>query len=124
MRGLTKDDSERIGFVTSCLFGQALDIEEMKQWVTNLLAAEQDTPLYLIDLLDFKGPLSDIFKVVGFVPHWPFGEDAELALYGIAFKRGRQPYDCPLNREEALQKLAQYPQVESAYRSEFPFIAF
>ncbi len=110
--------------MTSCLFYDALEIEGMHQWILRLLENPGNPlPAYLIDLLDFEAPLSHIFKVIGFVPHWPFSEDAKDALYGIAFKRGRQPYDCPLTREQAIQKLNQYPEVELRFRTEFPFLS-
>lgn len=124
MAGFTKNDSGRIGFVTSCLFAQALDVEEMKQWATNMLAGSEESPPYMVDLLEFNSPLADIFQIIGFVPHWPYSEDAELALYGLAFKRGREPYDCPLDRGTALKKLEQHPEVESTFCAEFPFIAY
>lgn len=124
MNGFTKDNSTRIGFAISCLFTSALDLKEMQQWILKLLQEpDSSPPTYLIDLLDFDSPLAHIFKVIGFVPHWPFSEEARLALYGIAFKRGRQPYDCPLSREEAIQILAQFPEVESTFRAEFPFLS-
>jgi hypothetical protein len=123
MKGFTKEDSSRIGFVTSCLFYDALDVTEMQQWILKLLEeTDSSPPLYLVELLEFDAPLAHIHKVIGFVPHWPFSEDAKEALFGIAFKRGRQPYGCPISRETALHKLTKYPQVESTFRAELPFI--
>jgi len=124
MKGFTREDSGEIGFVTSCLFTDAVDTKEMQQWILKVLEkSESSYPTYLIDLLDLNVPLH-IFKVIGFVPHWPFSEDARLALWGIAFKRGRQTYDCPVSREEAIRTIAEYPEVESKFRAEFPFLSW
>lgn len=125
MKGFTKEDSSRIGFATSCLFYEAIDLAEMHQWILRLMEEPASSPPpYLVDLLEFSAPLSHIYKVIGFVPHWPQPDDAKEALFGIAFKRGRQPYDCPIDRETAIRKLNQFPQVESTFRAEFPFIEF
>lgn len=121
-QGLTKDDSSRIGFVMSCLFTRALSLDEMKQWAICVYEENESPPLYFIDLLEFKPPLSNIFKIIGFVPHWPYGEEARQALYGIAYMRGRQSIDCPISSDEALEIMRQYPQVEERFRKEFPFI--
>ena len=123
MNGMTKEDSGTIGFVTSCLFAQALDISEFQKWVAHVLETETTpTPGYLIELSEFSGPLYQIYKAIGFVPHWPYSEDERLALFGIAFKRGRQPFDCPLDRPTAAQKLKQYPHLEERFCSTFPFL--
>lgn len=122
MEGLTKDNSARIGFVVSCLYAEALNIEEMKQWVMQIYEGSETPPTYFVDLLDFKPPLYTITKVIGFVPNWAYSEDEELALFGIAYLRGRVPYDCPLSRDEALLKLKSHPAIEQKFRAEFPFV--
>lgn len=123
MNGLTKEDSSTIGFVTSCLFAQALDISEFQKWVTHVLETETSpVPVYFTELSGFSGPLCKIYKAIGFVPHWPFSEDEKLALVGIAYKRGHEPFDCPIDRETAAEKLKQYPHVEERFRSAFPFL--
>lgn len=124
MEGLTKDDSGRLGFVVSCLFSQALTLEEMKLWLLRVYEEPGNPPLYFIDLLDFNQPLAHIFKTIGFVPHWPHSEAAEEALYGIAYHRGHELFDCRLTREQALAQLEQHPYITAKYREEFPFIAW
>lgn len=122
MKGLIKSDSDRLGFMASCLFAGAIDIEEMRQWVAALFEEEGTPPSYLVDLLEFNGPLLSIFKVIGFVPHWPYTKDEEKALLGITFKRGRSRFESPLTPEQAFAKLEKYPRIEARFRLEFPFV--
>jgi hypothetical protein len=75
----------------------------------------------MIDLLDFNEPLFKLSKVIGFEPHWPGTEDEELALFGIAYKRGRIPFQCPLSSEEAIAKLDLYPSIKATFVKYFPF---
>jgi len=70
--GLTKKDSSRIGFVVSSLFSEALNVSEMHEWITHVMGSEATTPGYLVDLLEFRGPLFKIYETIGFVPHWPY----------------------------------------------------
>jgi len=122
MSGLFKEDSGRIGFVISSLFAGALDLDELQKWAIGVLAREQDPPLYLVDLAEFNDAIYKIYKVIGFVPHWPHPADQKDALIGIAYKRGRVLGDSPLSREQALQKLVNCPHIEAAFRTEFPFV--
>src|SRR5262245_5426791 len=118
--GLTKKDSSRIGFVVSSLFSEALNVSEMHEWITHVMGSEATTPGYLFVLFEFRGPLFKIYETIGFVPHWPYTDDEKLALLGIAFKRGREPFDPPIDRETALKKLHQYPHIEERFRATFP----
>ena|ERR1700761_3155662 len=122
MKGLTKDDSATIGFVTACLFAGAININEFSQWVLFVVENQKEIPSYLLDLLDFKEALFKIYKVIGFVPPWPGTEDEKLALLGIAYNRGREPFQCPLKREEAVEKLRQFPSVQQTFVETFPFL--
>lgn len=124
MSGFTRENSERIGFAVSCLFTQALSVSEMRQWAVKVLEELDNPPPYLVDLMDFDAPLGKLYEIIGFAPHWQHSDEARLALYGIAHKRGRQAFDCPLSREEALQILAQHAEVETRFRNEFPFVSF
>jgi hypothetical protein len=122
MNGLTKNDSEQIGFATACLFAEALNIDELHQWILLILESQADTPPYLLELLEFSGPLFKIYKIIGFVPSWPGTQDEKLALFGIAYKRGREPFQCPLTREQALAKLEEFPNVRAVFSKMFSFI--
>ena len=122
MAGLSKEDSSRIGFVVSCLFAEAINLHEFRQWVTTIYEGETEIPTYMVDLLDFNGPLFKLSKVIGFEPHWPGTEDEELALFGITYQRDRIPFQCPLNREEAIAKLERHPSIKETFIKNFPFL--
>ena len=79
---------------------------------------------YLIDLMEFDGALGQIYEIIGFTPYWEHSDDARLALYGIAYRRGLASNDTPIKREEALQKLREHPEVEKRFHAEFPFICY
>ena len=57
-----------------------------------MLEHEKETPRYLVDLLEFEGPLFKIYEIIGFVPSWPGTDGKKAALYGIAYKRGIIPF--------------------------------
>lgn len=126
MIGLTKNNSETIGFVISCLFSTAIDINEFHQWCLKIIKEgdADDVPAYLFDLLEFNGVLANVFQVIGFVPHWDHNEDEALSLYGIAYKRGMERYEWPVSRSEAIKKLKRNPQIEEKFQEIFPFIDY
>jgi hypothetical protein len=117
-------DSDQIGFVVSCLFYQAINKDELHKWTYEVIKKYDELPIYIYDLAYFDEPLFHISKVIGFVPHWPFSLEDKQALDGIAYKRGVEPYDCPLTKEEALKKLEECPHIEKKFREIFPFIEF
>jgi hypothetical protein len=124
MNGLTKEDSGRIALVTSSLFAGALDLNELHEWAVSILAQEQNPPLYIIDLMEFNEARFKIYNTIGFVPRWPYPARQKVALVGIAYRRGRDLFDPPYSRQEALDALQQYPHIEAAFRAEFPFVNF
>jgi hypothetical protein len=83
---------------------------------------EGDPPAFFIDLLELEDYKLKIFKVIGFVPEWPFPEAAEGALFGIALKRGLKPNYWPITTSKAKQMLGKFPKVELKFREEFPSI--
>jgi hypothetical protein len=70
------------------------------------------------------GRLADIYKVVGFVPHWEHDDGDVAALFGIAVKRKRERSDWPVPPDVALQELAKRPAIEQQFRETFPFIEY
>jgi hypothetical protein len=123
---LTQDDCGDIGFAVSSIFCSAIDVGELHQWCYKLIEdhAVDDLPQYIFSLVDFEGPLAQIFKVIGFVPGWSSVEDEDRALHGIAIKRGYKPVDWDITAEDALRALARNPSVEERFRQMFPFISF
>src|SRR3954468_18843512 len=68
--GLTKENSERIGFVISCLFAAAINGAELRQWAARILEQSNEAPLYLTNLSEFTEPLFHIYNIIGFAPQW------------------------------------------------------
>ncbi len=124
--GLTRDSSETIGFVLTSLFCSAIDLEELKEWCNHVIGQLEvgEPPGYLFDLAEYNGTLAKIDGVLGFVPSWRHSDEDEVALYGIAARRGADMFDWPIEREAALAALAGCPQIEARFRQTFPFISF
>ncbi len=123
MTRITKEDSRELGFVFPCLFKQAITLEEMKKWCYEVIRSHDEYPDYILDIIDFSGAIAHLYKTVGFSPHWPFAEEDKLALYGIAYKRGRDMYDCPISKKQALEELRRRPVIEKYFKEIFPFIS-
>ncbi|MFC3024436.1 hypothetical protein ACFODT_11440 [Vibrio zhugei] len=124
---LKEDDDKDIAFAVSCLFCQCLTLDEFKVWLENIIRESDvdDIPSYIFDLLDFDGPLADIFSIIGFDPIWPFDDKAENALYGISYKRNTVIIeDFGLSRKESEELLNKYPEVDFYFRKLFDFISF
>ena len=124
--GLTRESSETIGFVLTSVMCSAIDLEELGDWcyqVIGQLEVEQ-VPGYVFDLMEYKGTLAGLYKVVGFVPSWTHSDEEVDALYGVAVKRGRDTDDWPITSEAALSALAKCPGIEERFRKTFPFISF
>ncbi len=124
--GLSRENSETIGFVLTSLLCSAIDLEELKEWCYHIIGELEagEAPGYLFDLMEYKGVLAGIYKPLGFVPSWRHTDEDTNALYGIALKRGNARYEWPIAPEAALAALASRPQIEERFRKTFPFIDF
>ncbi len=121
---LTRDASATIGFVVSCLFSEAIDKSELQTWADHVIGSADSYPLYLLDLSTFDRELCHLYEVIGFVPHCGLSDSEDDALVGIAYARGRSPFEPEPTREQALAALRQHPQVLERFRATFPFIEF
>lgn len=119
-----KDNSEDLGFVLCCLYSDVIDLFEFKLWVEYVIEtiAIEDIPLYMFDLLDFNGSSNEFYKIIEFSPGGNLSPNEDKALYGIAFLRGRDVYDSPVSKEEALKLLENNPSVLNWFKKNFPFI--
>lgn len=126
LEGLDRENSETIGFVVAAVFSAAISKEELREWATTVIGANDvdAVPQYIFDLADFNERLPHLFKLIGFTPGWKHTQDEEQALYGIAFRRKRDVYDSPVPAEIAFEALAKNPRVEALFRKTFPFIDF
>jgi hypothetical protein len=119
---LDRDDSATIGFVVACPFREAINVEELRGWADHVLLSAAAYPNYVTELSLFDGYLKDVFSVIGFVPSRGLSDGQELAVTGMAFARGREPFDSPASRAVALAALGQHPEVSAEFRRTFPFL--
>lgn len=112
---------ELMAFVITCLFCGAISRDELNVWCAQALSLD-NAPVYLYDLMDFHDEIFRIFKVIGYVPHWEHTEDEEYAIYGIAVRRGFEPYDMPLTPDKALACLAAKSDIEQLFGQVFDFV--
>jgi hypothetical protein len=122
--GLVNGDSSLIGFVEYCLYSAAITDKDIQNWSMHMIEKYDDLPLYMYDLPDFKKEDYNLYKLIGFATSWGFSEEDKDALYGIAYKRGFTPYDCPLTKEGAIRRLEECPHIKKKFREIFPFIEF
>lgn len=124
MDGLTRDDSVLIGFVLACRFAGAIDDGELRKWAEYILLSGDEYPPYILDLVDFQGPLSHLFRVLGFAPSGGLRNLERKALHGIAYARGKQLWEEVVPQDVALAALRRCPGVVEMFRSTFPYLEF
>lgn len=112
---------ELMAFVITCLFCGAISRDELNLWCAQALSLNK-APVFLYDLMDFHDEIFKIYKVIGYVPYWGHAENDERALYGIAVRRGFEPYDMPLTPDEALVCLEATPDIARLFSQVFDFI--
>jgi len=112
---------ELMAFVISCLFCGAISKKELNVWSAQALSWS-NSPAFLYDLMEFHGEIFKVYEIVGYVPTWEHSESDEYALYGIAVRRGEEPYDMPLAPSEALAYLEASPDIERLFCRAFEFI--
>lgn len=123
---LTRDSSEDIGFVKSCVIKGAITNKEFNDWVEYVIVNDKvdDLPLYIFDLIDFNGSFYELINIIGFTPDPILTEDEDNAIYGIAIKRFWNDLDIPISNNEALMALDRNPLILKRFKSIFPFINF
>lgn len=112
---------ELMAFVITCLFCGAISRDELNTWCAQVLSLD-NAPVFLYDLMDFHDEIFKIYQVIGYVPHWEHAKDDEYALYGIAVRRGFEPYDMPLTPDKALACLEVRPDIQRLFGKVFDFI--
>ncbi|OCG78423.1 hypothetical protein A9G42_03145 [Gilliamella sp. Nev6-6] len=123
-------NDKAIGFVYYCLLCGVINMEEINRWAEKVIGENEvsDLPDYIFDLIDFKGTVSELERLIGlfsrFFIHWRCTKAQRKAVYGIRVKRGRslRRDDVSFNEEQALEALKKHPEVEKLFRETFPFI--
>ena len=119
---ITKENSDAIGFVLSCLYAEALTIDEMNQWADSILLATDDYPEYILELCVYKGLLKDLYNIIGFSPPSGLSEGETDALCAIADRRGFERYELKPSKENAASALKANPQVLERFKEQFSFV--
>lgn len=123
--GLTRNDSGTISFVVACLFCEAIDLYDLREWALYVVTLNDvdDIPEYVLDLTDLAESWGHVVEVIGF----PVGNsrmyEIEPCLYGIAYLRGVDVYDPPVPRVSAEEAIQRNPDVLTEFRTTFPFIS-
>ena len=99
---------ELMAFVLTCLFCETISRDEFNAWCAQASSLNA-APAFLYDLMDF-------------VPCWEHEKNDEYALYGIAVRRGFEPFDMPVTPSEALDSLKASPNIELLFGQVFDFI--
>ena len=118
-----KDNSKDLGFALSCLFSQAITMNEFKQWLEIVLMdiPTDELPNYFFDLIDED--VFDIFKNMSYVPHSSLSRYEKYALEGIAYiRKVRSLTDMLAKEETALKALQNNPQILERFKKFFPFV--
>ena len=118
-----KDNSKDLGFALSCLFSQAITMNEFKQWLEIVLMdiPTDELPNYFFDLIDED--VFDIFKNMSYVPHSSLSRYEKYALEGIAYiRKVRSLTDMLAKEETALKALQNNPQILERFKQFFPFV--
>lgn len=124
MRAITREKSDELGFVIACLFKQAISLQELRLWCYEIIRENETFPDYIFELANFDASKAKIYNIIGFYPSWPCSEESKAALYGIAFERGFNVYDCPISKEIVISLLDKNYDILDLFYSTFPFIDY
>ena len=121
---LTREDNgEDIGFAISCIYSQAITLDEFKSWIDYVIlnSKVEDLPSYIWEIVDWDGKYN-IYKYIGFTPCGIEGRLSD-ALTGIAIKRNMDIFE-PVSKKKALDALRKNPNLVKKFKDFFPFIKF
>ncbi|MWP62388.1 hypothetical protein [Gilliamella sp. Pas-s25] len=128
MLGLVKGNDQTIGFVYVCLLSGVINMDEVNRWAEKVIGENEvsDLPDYIFDVIDFKGIVTELERLIGFFPSWKCTKEQDRAVYGIRVRRGRKlrKDDVSFNEEQALEALKKHPEIEKLFRETFPFVDF
>jgi len=121
---LTREDNgEDIGFAISCMYSQAITLDEFKSWIDYVILNSklEDLPSYIWEIVDWDGKYN-VSKYIGFTPCGIEGRLSD-ALTGIAIKRNMDIFE-PVSKKKALDALRKNPNLVKKFKDFFPFIKF
>ena len=121
---LTRENNgEDIGFAISCMYSQAITLDEFKSWIDYVIlnSKVEDLPSYIWEIVDWDGKYN-ISKYIDFTPCGIEGRLSD-ALTGIAIKRNMDIFE-PVSKKKALDALRKNPNLVKKFKDSFPFIKF
>lgn len=119
-----KEESSDLGFAIGCLFSEAINLNEFRQWIELCIndLNQEKIPLYMFDLIDFEDSLAKIHLVIGFIPSSELSKTEKIALEGISYLRGIDIFDPTSTREQSIEYLKKNPHISEKFKRTFPFI--
>lgn len=121
---ICKHESSDLSFALSCLFNEAITLQEFRQWVELVISSANisNLPSFVFDLLEFNDDIFKIYDTIGFVPDKEVTLEEENAIIGLAFIRNKSLYDSPITEKTAINALKNQPLIKSRFENTFPFI--
>ena len=121
-----KEESSDLGFAIGCLFLQAINLTEFRQWIELCISDlnQDEIPLYMFDLIAFENSLAKIHLAIGFVPNSGLSKTEKIALEGISYLRGIDIFDPISTQEQSIKCLKKNPHVSEKFKRTFSFINF
>ena len=121
-----KEENSDLGFAIGCLFSEAINLNEFRQWIELCIndLNQDEIPLYMFDLIDFEDSLAKSHLVIGFVPSSGLSKTEKIALEGISYLRGIDIFDPISTQEQSIEYLKNNPHVSEKFKRTFPFINF
>lgn len=102
-----------LGFALYCFHCYVIDSDELSSWAARAIDEEDDPPSYLYELLDYRGYLKDIDRLIGFTPENGLDEDDWQYLIQIGVRRGKPlhsdvayaaNYEIPVKRRDEIDR--------------------
>ena len=121
-----KEENSDLGFAIGCLFSEAINLNEFRQWIELCIndLNQDEIPLYMFDLIDFEDSLAKIHLVIGFVPSSGLSKTEKIALEGISYLRGIDIFDPIYTQQQSIEALKDNPHISEKFKKTFPFISF
>ena len=119
-----KDDGQDLSFAISCLYYDAINMNEFNQWIEEVIRTTkiEDIPDYIFSLLENQD-IYNIYNIIGFVPDGYLDSNKKDSLFGIALFRGTKLYDMNVSENYALALLKENPEILKIFHRIFPLIS-
>ena len=124
--GLEKNNSEDLGFASSCLVCDAITLQEFKKWAEFVfIESDDDIPYYIFEIMDIKEKFDYTLRmreIVGFQPGFSNDDNDVRSLEGIGFLRFTNYESDFSDKATAIDCLHRNERVKFLFKKNFPFI--